>query len=385
MVGTTLDGQLNAAPRRPAGVRFAVATEADEAGIRQLLRMHPLRGAISVSFEREPDYFAGAGIGGAHDETIVAYEGPELICMGRCSTRPCWVNGRERRVGYLGELRLAACAQGRFDVLRGGYRFFRQLHVTQPAELYFTSIAADNHRARQLLERGLPGLPRYEFVAELTTLLIATDAPRRSRGRALEPATAAELADFFNQVNSRHALGAVWSAERLRSLATHDLPLSEFGVIRERGEIVAAAALWDQRRFRQTVIRGYSSSLARLRPMLNLLAPVFSQTRLPAPGAVLAQACASPLAVAPGQDDLLVPLIDELRVRAAERGIEYLAVLPTSVRAPSHPPPTHSPAARLRDAFRCRNYVTRLYQVCWPGDAGVALDNRPVNPDLGFL
>ena len=157
MVGTAAHGQLNA--RSGArGLRFALATPADDAAIRRLLRTTPMRGAITLTFEREPNYFCGASVAGAEDHTIVAKEGDTLLCIGRCTTRSTWVNGQIRRVGYLAELRLAESAHGRLDVLRGGYRFFHALHEASPAEWYFTSIASDNRRARRFarLRSGCP-------------------------------------------------------------------------------------------------------------------------------------------------------------------------------------------------------------------------------------
>src|SRR5688500_15763676 len=136
MVGSALTGQLTR-PVTPTRSRlFAIATPAHEAAMRRLLRENPMRGAISITLEREPDYFAGANIGGAHDQTIVAFEDERLVCMGRCTTRTVWINGQIRRAGYLAELRLDARARGRFDLVRDGYRFFQSLQETTPAEVY---------------------------------------------------------------------------------------------------------------------------------------------------------------------------------------------------------------------------------------------------------
>src|SRR5439155_767942 len=120
-----------------------------------------------------------------------------LVCMGRCTWRECWVDGTARRVGYLAELRLDATARGRFGILRDGYGFFGALQRDDPADLYFTSIAADNDRARRLLESGGRGLPAYDFLAELSTLLIAV--PRRAPRTKLrvESATPAHIPDLL--------------------------------------------------------------------------------------------------------------------------------------------------------------------------------------------
>ena len=179
MAGAALARELS----RRAAPRFAVATADDEGAIRRLLRENPMRGAIELTFEREPDYFYGSNLGGAQDRTIVAFSGEELVCVGRCTQRECWLDGHPARVGYLAELRLDASAQGRFGILRDGYRFFHEQQRNGPAAVYFTSIAADNERALRLLERGVRGLPAYRFLAELDTLLVTVRSGVRKSDR----------------------------------------------------------------------------------------------------------------------------------------------------------------------------------------------------------
>ena len=376
MVGTPADGQLVArSARARSGIRFAVASRADDAAIRRLLRENPMRGSVTLTLEREPDYFLGANLGGGEDRVIVAFEGNQLLCMGRCTTRDAWLNGQVRRVGYLAELRLDARAQGRFDVLRGGYRFFQELHETDPADFYFTSIAADNERARRLLERGLPGLPRYEHIGNLTTLLVSTRTSGATR-LTLSPIASDELVTFLNATASRNQLSVSWTKERIGALASHDLPIASFGALRKDGAIVAAAGFWDQRRFRQTIVRGYSPALNIARPFINSVGGVFGFRPLPGIGATLSHAFLSPLAIAAGHDALLSDLVAAFCTRAAVHGINYITVaLPSRVAG----------LAALKRRFRCRAYASRLYRVRWPGEPNVAFDDRPLLPDLALL
>ena len=376
MVGTAPDGQLNAAAFPPrARVRFAVATPADDSAIRRLLRENPLPGAVRLTLEREPDYFRGTNLAGAADRTIVAFEADRLICVGRCSTRRCWVNGQAVRAGYLGELRLDASARGRFDVLKGGYRFFRGLEAGDPAAVYFTSISADNHRARQLLERGLPGLPGYEFAGALTTLLVATRDWRRSK-LPLEAAPADEIADFLNASAARHQFAAAWSAETVASLARHDLRADDFRVLRRHGRIAAVAALWDQRRFRQVVIRDYSPALALARPLINVLAPLSGAPTLPARGGALSHAFLSPVAIAPESAADFPEIVSAFLPHAAAQGVDYL-----SLALPAGDPRI----AALRYRFHCRTYASRIYCVRWRDEAALRLDGRQALPDISLL
>src|SRR5262245_37409589 len=118
--------------------RFTVATRADDAEIRCLLRENPMPGTISLSLEREPDYFADADLAEEQKQTIVAREDGRVLSVGSCTLRERFVNGWARRVGYLGSLRLDSRAAGRFDILRRGYQFFRELQRDAPEDFYFT-------------------------------------------------------------------------------------------------------------------------------------------------------------------------------------------------------------------------------------------------------
>ncbi len=371
MDGTVADRELSRA------VRFAVAGAADDAAIRRLLRENPMRGAVSVTFEREPDYFRGAGLAGGEDQTIVAYEDERLVCVGRCTRRDCWVNGQVTPVGYLGELRLDHQARRRFSIVRDGYRFFRERRDEVP---HFTSIASDNERARRLLESGARGLPAYEFLGELVTLLIAVPRHPRPSKLRLEQADAAhlvELVELLNQHGQRLQLAAVWTEERLRTLAGHGLPLNRFLVAHDGRQIIACGALWDQRGFRQTRIHGYADALRLVRPWLNVGRRILGRPALPRPGAVLAQAFLSPLAVANGAEELLPELVESFFPLAAASRVEWLTLaLPSG----------DARLTTLRRRFSTRAWPSRLYRVRWPDQPATAFaSSSRFLPDVALL
>ena len=363
--------------QRASRVRFEVAGPDHDAAIRRLLRESAMHGAIAITREREPSYFAGANIAGAEDETIVALERNEVIGIASCSIRRRYVNGELRRVGYVGELRLARSAQGRFDVLRRGFQFYAARHAHDPAEMYFTSIAADNERSRRFLERGLPGMPRYEFRTEFVTLLI-----RARRGPArITPSGHQEpgaIAEFLNKNARRYQLAAHWSLEQLTSLEQWSVSGRDFHAVTEGNRMVACAALWDQRPFRQTVIRGYSRTMRAMRPLVNLFSNAFGTPSLPPCGSTLPQAFLSPLASSGDNSESCGELIQGALARAAERGLEILTVGFAE---------TDPRLAQVRPRFRCREYRTRLYRVRWPQfeDGVGSLDGRLICPEVSLL
>jgi hypothetical protein len=276
-------------------------------------------------------------------------------------------------------LRLDASHTGRFDILRRGYEFFHELQADAPADFYFTSIAADNERARTLLERDLPGMPRYEFVGEFVTVLVP--AGRRSSVRndvADNLASSKQLVPLLNHHNSKHQFAPYWSAIELESLQPLGLQPESFKFIRKGEKVIATAALWDQRSFKQTVINGYETSLALVRPALNFVTGIVGGIRFPAVGETLGNAFVFQFAGELNEPELLIRLLAELRGMASQQGIELL----TLGFAADDPR-----LVVLRKNIRCREYHSRLYVVRWPefGGAAQELDERILAPEVALL
>jgi hypothetical protein len=366
-------------PASTGRLRFALAAEAEDAEIRRLFRENPMAGRISLSIEHEPNWFSDAGLPEQTKQTIVAREAGRVVCAGSCSIRRRFVNGAPRRVGYLGGLRLCSRQAGRFDILRRGYEFFRALQADNPADFYFTSIASDNHPARRFLERGLPGMATYEFIGEFVTVLLPAQhcPPGLNFATAPVPATD-ELINLCNEHGCGQQFAPYWSNAELTALNPLGLRENDFRFIHRRGQVVACGALWDQRAFKQTVIRGYAAGLALARPALNLASRIVGGTRLPAVGQTLANAFVSHLSVAPDEPDAFVDLANELRNLAAQRQIEILTLGFAA---------NDSRLATMRRSFRVREYHSRLYIVRWPETGGAArnLDARILAPETALL
>lgn len=378
MAGTTLDRQLT--PPRSRRLDFALATEADDPDIRRLLRENAMRGRISLTLEREPNYFADSPWPGTERQTVIARENGRVVCLGQCAFRERFVNGRSRRVGYLGGLRLDAAAAGRFDILRRGYGFFHELQRARPADLYFTSIAGDNLRARRLLERRPPGMPTYEFVSEYVTALVPVS---RHRGRTrtmpeAEPGNLDESWDVLQRHGPACQLAENWTKPELMALARLGLQIERPFIVRENGRAVATAAIWDQRCFKQTVIRGYSTGLSLARRTLHWLARPLNLPELPPIGATLPCVFASPLAVGLDKPEVLRSLIEAIRNSLAGKDVALVALGFAS---------GDPRLAALRRAFTCREYSSRIYLVRWPGLGASSheLDGRCLGLEAALL
>jgi hypothetical protein len=260
--------------------------------------------------------------------------------------------------------------------LREGYEVLAEFARAEPLEACFTSIATENVRARRVLEQGTRfGLPEYLPLADLTTLLVPV---RRS---ALAPAPVRVDREALTEFLQRHAAAAqltlTWNAARWDALARHGLGPADFAVVHAGGRIVAAGAVWDQRAYRQAVVRGYAGALRWLRPAINALASLGLAPPLPPVGAVLKHGAI--LAAAADEPWFWRVLLEDLRALAVARGLDWL-VIAREARDPE--------LDMLRRAVGAgaREYHTRLYDVRWPHlPQRAPWDHSPFRPEVALL
>jgi hypothetical protein len=368
------------------GLHFELATADHDAALRRLLRENPMPGSISISLEREPQFFTAAAVDGPEHQTIVAIENGRVVATGSISARQRFINGKPMRVGYLSGLRLDRSCRGRSEIIRRGYEVFRSIHERGGPPIYLSSIIASNQAARRFLERGLKGMPTYRFLGELVTLNIrrrhfwkfkdpasrARRALQKERLRVLHGSgSCADILEILNRENREYQLAPVWSASEIRAE-------DSCTVYSNIETPVACAAVWDQRAMKQNVVRGYSGALKWARPFFNLAATFLGMPRLPEIGAPLSHVYVSHLAASSDQPELTECLVNLLRAADSAHSADYLTIGFDS-RDPR--------LAHLRRAFLGREYVSRIYVVHWEDGAELAckLDERLLAPEVATL
>lgn len=367
-------------------LRFELATDASEYRMRKLLRENPLSGSIELALEREPNAFHAAGISGDTCQLILAYEDDDndIVGAGARFEFDAWVNGTTRRIGYLGELRSKVGFSYRRSLLLEAYRALRLHHMNGSVPWYLTTIVADNSAARRLLEAGLSDMPTYEPKEMMATLTIPakSGASTSAGSRDIRSAHADDvepIADALARYGRGHQFNPHWTAAVLQSTSRcRGLTPADFLICQDKAGIQGVLALWDQRQFKQTVIRGYSAKLGRLRPFFNVVAPVVRRPRLPAPGASLQSAFLSHVAVEADDADTLVALIRRACREAVTRGLDYV-MLGIAER--------HPLCSVVRDRFSCHSYLSMIYVVYWSdgSEEAAKIDSRIPHPEMAIL
>jgi hypothetical protein len=387
---------VSTTPRDPrAGTRsdrtyiVTAAGPEDDCEIRRLLRESAFAGDVSLSLEREPDSRIAAAIEGDVHDTLVARHrvSGEVAAIASRSVRDAFLNGVASRLGYLGQLRIDPRFRRHRGLLDAGFAFCRSLHLSSvagDARIYLASVVAENEPARRLLAQRVPGWPCFEPVDTLVSLAVPVRrrSDRGTTGLHLVRGSAdlaTEIAACLDRNGRRAQFSPCWSgADLVSPVRTRGLELDDFVVAIRGGEVIGCVACWDQRAFKQVVVRGYSPRVTRWRSTINLLAPFTGVPALPAVGAQFQFAYISHVAIDGDEVDVLVTLVKEACHHARMKGVEHV-VLGLSAKSAALP--------RVKRSFRHRAYESLLYVAYWPDGESVAntLDGRPSSPEVAIL
>ena len=366
---------------RVGGMVYRVAGLPDTDALQALLSDNAMDSWVRLSLERRPDYFAGERLMG-ESRTVIAHEARDPACtVGMYSYRclPVHVNGVATMAGYLGELRVDRQYRHRIGVLRHGFTSIRHLVPADwQASGSFTSIADGNNPARRLLEAGLPGMPRYTPLGEMETLVFNTHQGRASDSwQPAEKRDIPALADFYNREVAAWQFSPVLSESWLAGLdGNNGLHLPDFRLLKNGLDIHGCIAIWDQRAFKQTVVRGYRTPLDILRAPYNLWARLSRRPLLPAAGEQLDHVFLAFAAFAALGHSATADGVRDALFVAGRKGAR-LGVLGLSTQNPLH--------AFLKTALKGSGYKTRVESVVLSRGAPMVLDTRPPQPEVAVL
>lgn len=338
-----------------------------------------MAGRIQLTFEREPRFVSEGELTGEPSLTLIAHDDAsgEVVGMASRSIRRAFVNGNLRRIGYLGQLRIHSGYRGRWLVSRG-FEQIRRLQSEDPVSFHLASIVEKNDEALGILvEHPRRRFPRFNVVAQLQTLAIVV--PRRSTkggGCAVKSANTDQLADvasFLRTNGSGRQFFPYWTVDGLRRLESFGLGVRDMFIATCNGNIAGVMALWDQRGFKQTVIRSYPLWMRYARPVLNALAA----TGLPPEGQQLRSAYAALVCIAKDDMDVFRNLLCAVLEEARRRDLDHLLI---GLDA-------RDPLLKAASKARHISYTSRIYSVEWPHERSdlEPLDLRPVYVDIAML
>ena len=301
----------------------------DGGDILDLLEGTPSRANISLYYTRRPDPWASYQRDG-DDVMLAVYRNPRsggIDGMGACAINHLYIEGKPAKVAYLYGFRLREEALSRVVLLPRGYRWFLDIMAEKGVSCSYTTVLEGNLPARRMLEKRRASMPVYEYAGNFEIFALATGGkaklPAGYRFRAVVPGDGTRLLEFLNREGGRHPFFPVLTEGEL-SRGTTTPRLQDFCILEDpSGEIVCAGAIWDQREYKQYIVRGYGGAYRLLYP-LSPLVRLLGYPRLSPPGTVLpffTLSCFASKEDSPALFGLFLR-----GIRSAGRGFDYLLV-----------------------------------------------------------
>jgi hypothetical protein len=340
-----------------------IASDADDAELRALMRATPMTGPIAVTLRREPRFFDAMTVEGRFHQVLIARDTStrRLVGMGSRSVRLRWVDGCPQPVGYLGGLRLLPEARHTTLLMRG-YRALAHLHGDGRTDYYLTTIAEGNLPAMAALTGARAGLPVYHELGRYLTFVL----PVRRRVpvppdpelqiRPLGGSEVPQLIEFLDRAGRDRLFFPCVTADDFGSATTfRGLALDRVLCAWRGDRLLGTLAAWDQSSFRQTVVERYAGPLRWWAPFHNVYAAARGWPRFPPAGSQLRTLM---LALPVGHDDTAVRF---LHLLAAIQQLHQ----PTAAESLLLGLFERDPLVETVKPLAFHTYVTRVFVVTW--------------------
>lgn len=274
------------------GWSLRVARPEDGPGLCALFRDVHVKGALDVTQERDPDFFALLGMHTADAQAVVAHDDAgQVIGCGTVVVRDGWLDGRRVKTGYLGDLRVRDGSRQAFALARAYGDLMGHVRESTGAQTFTTVIFDSNVLARRaLVDRKRRGrMPVYQALTPFDMVSVQFTRAKRAPEGSVRRATEADLPAveaFLTEQGKLRILGEDFSDGLLRRrLASWPgFSIGDFFLAERGGRLVGCTAPWDTSVFKRTRVLGYHREMRLVKGGFDLAARVMGWTRLPDPG-----------------------------------------------------------------------------------------------------
>jgi hypothetical protein len=336
----------------------------------ELIESRSSGGALDIVYTRREDAFRSYMADCKDAEiTLCVDEGNRVRAQMVCLPRRVYIGGKVRTVGYVTGL----CK--RTDSFVNLKRLLHAALDDAQADFFFYSILSENGAGSKMLDKKRGYMPDLRSVGNYTTYLFSPYAPKKPRHgftfRRADAADAEKLLRHYRDYGRNHD----FFPEMTSLSAFHGLHAECFYLLTHPGgDIAAAGALWDQRDFKQHIVKAYNGIYKTLSKWNVLLRPL-RYPPLPQQGEVADFAYLSFFAAGRDDPDIIRIFLGE--AAAAARPL-YGAICVGAIE--------NSETRRILDTIKNVHFGSRL--CCFDlkrNDAGAELGSRPAYFECGLL
>jgi len=308
------------------------ATPEDNEQLIGLAAACPMIGDVSLRIDRGPSFFALNRLEGERWKVGVTERDGAIVGCVAVSERRSFVNGRESRTGYAGDLKVHPAHRNTTiadELSRYCERAFTGLPPSAP--VLITVLAGNRSMERRI--PGPRGVPAFNRIGTIRTHSVPI-LWRRRISSSIDVAHAAwrdlgEMAALWKRVAPHRQLAPVMPVDAMASWirSTPGLDISSYRLARSRGgELLGFFAVWDQRTFKQLNVIGYSPRMKAARAIFNVLAPAVGGERMPETGQALSCVTIAHICVPGDRPEVMRALLTSAHNEVRDTGISFINV-----------------------------------------------------------
>jgi GNAT superfamily N-acetyltransferase len=293
-----------------------------------------MEGDVSMRIDRGPDFLALNRLEGDRWTVGVAERRGQIVGCVAMSERRAFINGREARTGYVGDLKVHP-AHRDTRVADALSLYAESLCASLPpaAPVLITVLAGNEAMERRL--SGPRGVPAFTRAATIRTYSIPILWRRTFHGHQSITITSArwsdleEMISLWNTVAPGRQFAPVLSAGSLADWIRHapGLDISSYSLARSsRGELLGFLAVWNQRSFKQLTVLSYSPRMKLAKMVFNALSHLAGAEPLPGAGSPLGCVTIANICVPAERSDVLRELLASTHNELRSTGCSFMNV-----------------------------------------------------------
>ena len=249
----------------------------DNQALLELSRQAPMAADLVVSVDRSPDYFCLSNLQGSNPIILVAEKDSKIIGSIGFSFRTVFFKGAPLEIAYIGGIKI----DQDFQKSLVAFRLMKQVADfldRSPVKCAVILVIGKNAAMDALLS-GRAGIPVFDRIAQYQIkYLLPVRFYRLSEKYLIRPATRADLKELsvlFKQFYQNYELSPSWDEDYLSArFQEPGFRLENSWLLVKDNRIIAAASLWDQSAFKNTIVTHYGGKytlLSRLLRPMNIL------------------------------------------------------------------------------------------------------------------
>tara|TARA_B110000240_G_scaffold75332_1_gene85762 strand:+ start:1581 stop:2687 length:1107 start_codon:yes stop_codon:yes gene_type:complete len=293
----------------------------------------PMSGDITLSMERNSNYFKGSEIQNQIGTVYIAIDSQSNKLVGSLSygKKKVYLNEKEQLLGYFSDLRIHPDCQGTNLMIQ----LIKYLISKQPEcseHLNVAMIITKNNKMINLINRASDKLLNHLSVPKLTnngtyqTILF----PYKKYAK-ISPGFSVRIAqqdDILQMTHLMKSEGAkkqgypIYDLSDLNNNYYNCLSISDFILLFKNNILVAMCSLWDQSSYKATRVVKYSQKIYYTRLINNLFVNLFGGISLPKEGEIIKYVTLHSIAVKENSPVYFHELLKFIQSEA--KGVNYI-------------------------------------------------------------